>query len=178
VPIALPALLALVVVVVPPAAAAATKPASVCARFRAVPDQTPVLGDPVLTEVSGLAASRVQPPLLWVHNDSGGQPAVYAIRPDGSLAATYLIAGATNTDWEDIAVGPGPARGVSYLYVGDIGDNLSARDHLTVYRVAEPTAPFATTGTLAGPAAISLRYPTTRSTPSRCSSIPAAATSS
>ena len=154
------ALLLSVVVVVPSAAAAVTTtPASVCDRFRAEPDQTPVLGDPVLTEVSGLAASHAQPPLLWVHNDSGGQPAVYAIRPDGSLAATYLMAGATNTDWEDIAVGPGPARGVSFLYVGDIGDNLSTRDHVTVYRVAEPKAPFAASGTLTGAATITLRYP-------------------
>jgi hypothetical protein len=97
--------------------------------------------------------------LLWVQNDSGGAPAVYAIRPDGSLVGTYTIEGATNTDWEDIAVGPGPTRGTSYLYVGDIGQNIALRDHVTVYRVPEPDAPIAATGTLTGAAVISLRYP-------------------
>jgi len=131
----------------------------VCMRFSPAVDQTAVLRDSTLNEVSGLAASRVHPPLLWVHNDSGGQPDVYAIRPGGTLVATYAIAGATNVDWEDIAIGPGPARNTSYLYVGDIGDNLSARDHLTVYRVPEPTGALTTSGTLTGAATISLRYP-------------------
>ena len=95
-----------------------------------------------------------QKELLWVHDDSGGAPAVYAIRPDGSLASTYTIEGATNTDWEDIAVGPGPERNTSYLFVGDIGQNGGARDAVTVYRVAEPPAPFVASGTLTGYASI------------------------
>ena len=94
--------------------------------------------DPVLNEVSGVAASHTQPPLLWVHDDSGGAPAVYAIRPDGNLVATYVVDGTTNTDWEDIAVGPGPRRDTSYLFIADIGQNGDLHDHVTVYRVAEP----------------------------------------
>jgi hypothetical protein len=132
---------------------------TVCERFAAAPDQAAALSDPVLNEVSGVAASRRQPPLLWVQNDSGGAPAVYAIRTDGTLVGTYTIDGATNTDWEDIAVGPGSERNSSDLYVGDLGQNTGARDHVTVYRVAEPAAPMAATGTLTGAAVISLRYP-------------------
>ncbi len=132
---------------------------TVCDRFAAAPVQDAVLADPVLNEVSGVAASRTQPPLLWVHDDSGGAPAVYGIRPDGTLVATYTIDGATNTDWEDIAVGPGPERDTSYLYVGDIGQNGGARDQITVYRVAEPDTPVATAGTLTSADVISLRYP-------------------
>jgi hypothetical protein len=52
-----------------------------------------------------------------------------------------------------------PRRRPVLRLIGDIGDNLSGRDHLTVYRVAEPKAPFAATGTLTGAATISLRYP-------------------
>lgn len=132
---------------------------TVCRRFAVAPDQSAMLTDPVLNEVSGVAASRTNPPLLWVHDDSGGAPSVYAVRPDGTPVATYTIDGATNTDWEDIAVGRGPQRGVSYLFVGDIGQNNAPRDHVTVYRVAEPEAPFSNTGTLTGAAVISLRYP-------------------
>jgi len=140
-------------------ARATDAPATVCARFAAAPVQDAALADPVLNEVSGVAASRTQPPLLWVHDDSAGAPAVYGIRPDGTLVATYTVDGATNTDWEDIAVGPGPVRGTSYLYIADIGQNSGARDAVTVYRVAEPDTPVATTGTLTGAAVISLRYP-------------------
>jgi hypothetical protein len=39
-------------------------------------------------------------------------------------------------DWEDASVGVCP-RGTC-LYVADIGDNKAVRDHVTVYRVAEP----------------------------------------
>ena len=132
---------------------------SVCSRFSPASDQSAVLGDGVLNEVSGIAASRVHPPVLWVHNDSGGAPAVYAIQPNGALVGTYSVDGATNVDWEDIAIGPGPQQKVSYLYLGDIGDNLSARDHVTVYRVPEPTTALTATGTLTGTETISLRYP-------------------
>ncbi len=142
-----------------PTGAAVELEGTVCDRFAAVPDQTAVLTDPILNEVSGVAASRTQPPLSWVHNDSGGAPAVYALRPDGTLVGTYTIEGATNTDWEDIAVGPGPQHGSSSLFVGDIGQNGGARDNVTVYRVAEPAAPIAASGNLTGAAVISLRYP-------------------
>jgi len=143
----------------PRVARAALAATTVCDRLAAAPHQSATLGDPVLNEVSGIGASRVQRPVLWVHDDSGGAPAIYAIRPDGSLVSTYTIEGAANTDWEDLAVGPGPQRGRSYVFVGDIGQNTGARDAVTVYRVAETAAPFAATGTLTGAAVISLRYP-------------------
>jgi hypothetical protein len=42
-------------------------------------------------------------------------------------------------DCEDIAAGPGPVKGKSYVYLGDIGDNDSIRPYLTVYRMEEKT---------------------------------------
>ena len=47
--------------------------------------------------------------------------------------------GAQARDWEDIAAGPGPQSGVSYLYIGDIGDNAGRRAQIVVYRIKEPT---------------------------------------
>ncbi|OWY63435.1 hypothetical protein B7486_53145, partial [cyanobacterium TDX16] len=52
---------------------------------------------------------------------------------------------ATNVDWEDLAIGPGPG-GVDHLYVGDVGDNGpsnlvdddSTRGSISIYRLAEP----------------------------------------
>ena len=81
---------------------------AVCSRFVASTDPAPTLQDRVLNEVSGVVASRVHTPDLWVHNDSGGEPAVYVISPDGKSLGTYTVDGATNVDWEDIAIGPGP----------------------------------------------------------------------
>lgn len=100
---------------------------------------TVVSGD--LREASGLVASRRHPGILWTHNDSGDGPRLFAIREDGTLVATYTLTGALARDWEDIALGPGPKRGVDYLYVGDIGNNCECRTDLGVYRVPEPDLP-------------------------------------
>jgi hypothetical protein len=86
-----------------------------------------------LTEVSGVAASRRNDGVLWMHDDSGGDPEVFAVGLDGAPRGSYLLEGAEATDWEDMASGPDD------LYLGDIGDNTSQRDGVTVYRVAEPT---------------------------------------
>src|SRR4051812_26592257 len=59
--------------------------------------------EPQLREISGLAASRTHPDVLWVHNDGGNAARLYAIGKRGSLLATFDIAGVANTDWEDIA---------------------------------------------------------------------------
>lgn len=76
--------------------------------------------------------------VLYTHNDSGGLPRVYAIAEDGTHLATLHLQGSAAIDWEDIAVGPGPASGTSYVYVGDIGDNALCRKNVVVERFAEP----------------------------------------
>jgi hypothetical protein len=99
--------------------------------------QVGVVASSALNEISGLAASRVNDDVLWAHNDSGDSARVFAINTAGALLGTYNISGASATDWEDMALGPGPAAGVEYLYLGDIGDNTAARGSVRVYRVAE-----------------------------------------
>lgn len=94
-----------------------------------------------LSELSGVAASRQQKGVLWVHNDSGDSARFFAIRTDGVLLGTFHLAGVTATDWEDIALGPGPLSGRSYLYIADIGDNAFARHDARLYRLLEPSVP-------------------------------------
>src|SRR6267378_129416 len=89
-----------------------------------------------LTEISGLATSRNNANVLWTHNDSGHPAVVYAIDTFGRLLGRYNVPG--NVDTEDIAIGPGPVTNVSYLYVGDIGDNNSTRSNLKIYQIPEP----------------------------------------
>ena len=128
-----------------------------CARFGPMAVAGHV-GDSRVVELSGLAASRRHSGVLWAHNDSGGVAEVYAMGLDGSPRGAYPLTGATATDWEDIAVGPGP--GSSYLYVGDIGDNSAQRASVTVYRVPEPAAaPSGGGAALTGVVAIQLKYP-------------------
>ncbi|MCX5644979.1 MAG: hypothetical protein NTZ17_09885 [Phycisphaerae bacterium] len=115
-----------------------------------------------LSELSGIAASRRNPGVLWVHNDSGEAPRIYAINEKAELLGACNIRGAGERDWEDIAVGPGPDPNQSYLYIGDIGDNTAKYPEVIVYRVPEPrvdaATPFGPMTT--GPAdAIRLTYP-------------------
>ena len=52
---------------------------------------------PLITEASGLVASRKNPGVLWVHNDKG-PPCVYAVTPQGKYLGTYnLVAPAITT---------------------------------------------------------------------------------
>lgn len=91
-----------------------------------------------LDEISGLAVSRANPGVFWVHNDSGDQPRVYAVNAAGRLLGTYTLEGAMAVDWEDMAIGGPAPGGGSYLYLADIGDNNARRASVHVYRVAEP----------------------------------------
>ena len=97
------------------------------------------LESPLLLEASGVAASRKNPDVLWLHNDSGDAPRIFAARTDGKHLGVVTLAGAKAVDWEDIAVGPGPDAKTSYIYVGDIGDNKEVRSDIRVYRIAEPS---------------------------------------
>jgi hypothetical protein len=119
----------------------------------AQPERLGVL-PPVLAEASGLAASRRHAGVLWLHNDSGGEPEVFAVDSAGAVLGRVRVTGAENDDWEDIALGPCPAG--ECLYIADTGDNGEAREFVTVYRVPEPEAT-----DMATPAAerFRLRYP-------------------
>jgi hypothetical protein len=91
-----------------------------------------------VAESSGLVASHTLPGAYWTHNDSGDGPFIYALDAHGASLGTFRVNGAHNRDWEDISAGPGPQRGRSYLYIGDIGDNNQKRSEIVVYRVPEP----------------------------------------
>ncbi len=110
-------------------------------------------------ELSGIAASRRNPGVWWVHNDSGNPVEVYAVGADGSDLGTFTLSDAANVDWEDVAVGPGPVAGTHYLYLADIGNSIERkRDGVVVYRVAEPDVS-AGSAAVGGVARLSLTYP-------------------
>lgn len=89
-----------------------------------------------LREISDVAASRRHADVLWLHND-GDSGQLFAVSTSGKLVA-HVRCRAAVRDLEDIAIGPGPEKGVDYLYLGDIGDNDSRRREIRVVRFAEP----------------------------------------
>jgi len=97
-----------------------------------------VLDSKKIDEASGLAASRVNPGMLWTHNDSGDKARIFLIDSLGRHQAIVSLKGFTNRDWEDIAVGPGPERDKTYVYVGEIGDNSGKFEYKYIYRFEEP----------------------------------------
>lgn len=102
------------------------------------PTKLATIKNPAVDESSGLVASRSMPGVYWTHNDSGDGPFIYAFDKTGESRGVFRVTGAQARDWEDMSIGPGPRRGQSYLYLGDIGDNSKARSEIVVYRVAEP----------------------------------------
>jgi hypothetical protein len=95
---------------------------------------------PTVTEASGIVVSASQDSIVWVHNDSGDQPKLYAIESGGARVATVTLGGTSAYDWEDMASGPcAPEDGTrGCLYVGDVGDNNRVREDVVIYRLVEP----------------------------------------
>lgn len=126
----------------PPPTTAPTDPALELCLGATLVEPVETVADPTLVEASGLVASREHPGVLWALNDSGGPAAVVAV-PTGEAAPVtatggWTLAGATNRDWEDLAIGPAADGDGDLLYAADIGDNLGQWSEIVVYRFAEP----------------------------------------
>lgn len=89
-----------------------------------------------LGEISGVAASRAHRDVLWMLNDGGNTPVLYAVSPRGRMLARYRVDGVTNTDWEDLSAFE--LDGKRYLLIADTGDNGGLRRTLQLHVVEEP----------------------------------------
>ncbi|MCO5935816.1 hypothetical protein NAF17_09695 [Mucilaginibacter sp. RB4R14] len=117
-----------------------------------------------MDETSGLAASAINPDIYYAHNDSGDTSRFFAITADGKLKTTIYFSGDKKEpfgvrDCEDIAVGPGPLKGKSYVYIGDIGDNSAIRKFITVYRAEERKTWGTNSLAQTVPVPLNLKYP-------------------
>jgi hypothetical protein len=129
-----------------------------CDGVEPVPGPTATVANSALVETSGIAESRENDGLVWAHNDSGGNPELFAVGIDGSDRGRWAVPGATAVDWEDMARGHGE-EGVDRLYMADIGDNAAQRPNVVVYRAPEPEVPAgAAGGTLQDVEALTLTY--------------------
>ena len=102
-------------------------------------EERPPLGEVIdteITETSGIGQSRRNQQTIWLHNDSGDGPFLYAIKTDGSLQKKIEL----NTiaiDWEDMGIVQLP-ESPPYIYIGDIGDNDEIRTSIMIHKVVEP----------------------------------------
>ncbi|HEY5826300.1 MAG TPA: hypothetical protein VIT44_18145 [Cyclobacteriaceae bacterium] len=92
--------------------------------------------DKQLEEASGIVASVTNPGMFWVINDSGHPADVFLIDIHAQIRMVCHIKGIKNRDWEDITLGV--IGGKNFIYVGDIGDNLSRYPSKLIYRFEEP----------------------------------------
>lgn len=90
------------------------------------------LTDNSINELSGIAASRRYPGLLWCNNDSGDTARIFAVNQNGDTVATVDFSGLEARDWEDITLAG------EWIYIGDIGDNLAVNEKNFVHRLREP----------------------------------------
>lgn len=98
--------------------------------------ETFTLADPELTEASGLAASPSTGDLLWLVNDSGGKPMLFAAGTDGSARGRVVVRGVKNRDWEELAAFT--LEGEPYLLIADTGDNRGQHPTARLHIVREP----------------------------------------
>jgi hypothetical protein len=96
------------------------------------------LAEPKNQETSGLAASHRTPGLLWTHNDSGGDPVLFALNANGSLRGKVRVEGVANFDWEEMATFE--LDGKAWLLAADMGDNYAMRRSCVLHVLAEPDA--------------------------------------
>lgn len=111
--------------------------------------------DERLREISGLAASRLHPDVLWMLNDGGNDAAVYAVSRRGRVLARFAVEGVANTDWEDLAAFELDGR--PYLLIADTGDNGGLRRTLQLHVLAEPDS--LRDGTLRPAWSVAFRWP-------------------
>lgn len=115
-----------------------------------------VMTDTRLSELSGLAASRLQQDRFWALNDSDDGAILYLIDGRGHVLREVTVDGAENRDWEALA--SYERGGKSWLLIGDVGDNGALREKITLWRVEEPD-PASKPARTAPAERIDVRYP-------------------
>lgn len=80
-----------------------------------------------ISETSGLAIINGD---IWTHNDTYGDNKLYRLNHDMTgIAQIVKVNNSRNYDWEDLA------QDQQFLYVGDIGNNLTVRNGGVIYKI-------------------------------------------
>jgi len=93
--------------------------------------------DPTLKESSGFDQSRKVTGRFWSHNDSTGGALLYVMDATGKpLSDPIPVEGATNTDWEDLAI---DAQG--RMWIAEVGNNATYRQDTKHYQLKKTGEP-------------------------------------
>ena len=81
-----------------------------------------------MLEISGMIYNNSN--TVYAHNDSGNPPELYELSlEEQKVLRTIHISNAENLDWEDMT------EDDDFIYVGDFGNNLGARENLVIYKL-------------------------------------------
>lgn len=94
------------------------------------------VADPELNEISAVVPSQLNPGVLWVLEDHGGEAEIYAILADGTGLGALSLDGLENLDWESMALSACDEGWC--LWIGDTGNNDRDREQRGVHRIVEP----------------------------------------
>ena len=91
----------------------------------------------IIAEASGIAVSQLGNNRIYHVNDSGNGSYFYTTNIDGSNTKSISIKGfdSSKADFEDMTIGPCYLK--TCLFIGDIGDNNKARDHINILVIEE-----------------------------------------
>jgi len=98
--------------------------------------QTARITSAEITEASGIAQSTRNHDRLWIVNDGGSPPVLYAIDTSGETEGSVTLEPGANVDWEAMASFELDEK--SWLLVADTGDNEAIRDTSAIYVIEEP----------------------------------------
>ena len=93
-------------------------------------NSSPKITNPELSEISGIAASLIEPGTFWMINDSGNQSAMFLIDSEGNTVKKVNLS-PVNRDWEDLA--SFQFEGNSWLVVAETGDNRRLQTSYFLY---------------------------------------------
>jgi len=113
-------------------------------------------------EISGLVCGHKNENLVYMIEDKGNQNEVYVFTTTGQFQTKLVLPGINNVDWEDLAIGPGPISGESYIYIADFGDNDALRSSVRIIRFIEPDLSNSSVNSISIPNydIINFQYPT------------------
>lgn len=97
------------------------------------PAPVSTMGDPRITESSGLAVSSAHEDLAYTINDSGHDPLVFAVR-----ISTGDTVGVTRLEGVDVVDSEALALHAGRLWVADTGDNTATRRDIALLAFDEP----------------------------------------
>jgi hypothetical protein len=104
--------------------------------------------DSRLKEASGLICSLKNNGMLWVVNDGGNDPSLFLINALDARIVKEFPLKIPNRDWEALTVFYDSASKKSFLFIGDIGDNMESKKSKVIYWLEEPDSSNCFDGTI------------------------------